>query len=155
MKTIYLIALFFTLLSSAGAKMASLARITNIKEVIIEEGKITIIGEGVYRSLMVTSESEKNSEAVIYGKPTATYTAKGDSVEFIIRPYTTQEGGKEIMIFKDLWAENLKIAKDLEAGGEIELALQGDKVSFTQGQITQVEGPGVLKPMEGKQIIEP
>ena len=155
MKTIYLIALFFTLLSSAGAKMSSLAEITNIKKVIVEEGKITIIGEGVYRSLMVTSESEKNSEAVIYGKPTATYTAKGDSVAFIILPYTTEEGGKEIKIFKDLWTENLKIAKALEMGGEVEVALQGDKVSFAQGQIIRVEGPGVLKPRESELVAEP
>jgi len=70
-----------------SAKMSSSVEISNIQDIKIENGKIVIIGDGVFQSRMVTTEDKKDSKFVIGGQPSSTYVAQGNAVKFSITSY--------------------------------------------------------------------
>ncbi|MFC5049105.1 hypothetical protein ACFPK9_00535 [Rubritalea spongiae] len=139
------------------AKMASTVEISNIRKISLTENEITIIGDALFTSFMVTSKEKKNSNSTIMGKPAAQYTADGRSVKFTITPYSLKLSGnltdeeqanwkKVRNEYTKFWQESTQLAKGLKKGDSVTISIQGDSVNFMQGSLTSVEGSGHLHP---------
>ena len=62
MKAFIKILLLFAFIMPIQAKMQSRVELTKIRSVTVEDDKIVIVGDGVFRSRLVTTEEEKDSD---------------------------------------------------------------------------------------------
>lgn len=147
-----LFTLFITALA-LEAKMSSTVNITNIRKIIVNEKSITIIGDGTFKSRMVTTQENKNSKSLISGQPSLHYVAKGDSVQYTIQKYTFDlqgklseqeqaEWNKARELYLQLWKQSTEIASKLKKGDSVLISIQGSSVNFKHGKLASVTGNG-------------
>lgn len=134
--------------------MISKVDLTTVRSVAVEGNKIIIIGDGVFRSRMVTTEEGKNSNFVIQGQPSVKYKAQGYSVKFIITPHSLlgisenspEEDKKSVRAYNERitkeWERSIVLAKQLKKGGEVSFFIRGGEVVFNNGRLILVSGSG-------------
>ena len=163
MKSIIPFLLLAIFVSQINAKMSSTVEVSNIQDIKIEDGKIIIIGDGVFHSRMVTTEEKKDSAFVISGQPSSSYTARGRAVKFsitshrviydrLLAQHPEQKLSKEdklkwdkrLILWNDVWGKTQLAAKNLKKGGTVNLVIQGSDVTFKEGELISVKGPGQI-----------
>jgi len=154
--------ILLVLVAPIQAKVATVVERVKVHGATFEEGKITIVGSGVFKSRMATTEEMKDSEFLIQGLPSMEYTAKGGRVTFVLKPRgevdipeNSSESQKALLIefnerCKTRWQRSITLVKELKRGDEVSLSIQGDnEVTFRQGRLIAVSGIGyVVKPKE-------
>lgn len=166
MKLLNLLLLCVCMTGTAAAKMTSGADVSNIHKITVEDDKITIVGDCVFYSKMVTTEEGKDSKFVIGGQPSVNYTAKGFATRFVILPYAydkqeqmsdneKREWAKMQKMFKKIWADNLAAVKLLKVKGKVSLVFQESEVKFVRGEISFVQGYGLIQQARIKEGVAP
>jgi len=136
--------------------MQSRVELTKIRSVTVEDDKIVIVGDGVFRSRLVTTEEEKDSDYVINGKPSAEYVAAVKSVKFVLTPYKstkikptfTREVRNQVeqanQYMESVWKRTTERAKKLKVGEKVKFSIQGGEVIFNYGRLVSVKGTGSM-----------
>jgi len=156
MKLLNLLFICIFMAATAAAKMTSGAEVSNIHKITVEDDKITIVGDCVFYSKMVTTEKGKDSKFVIGGQPSVNYTARGYATQFVILPYKYDkrekmsdtdrlEWAKVQKMFKKIWADNLAAVKLLKVKGKVDLVFQETEVRFVRGELSLVQGFGIIQ----------
>lgn len=161
MKLLNLSLLLVFITSIADAKMTSVAELSNIRSIKIEDDKITIVGDGVFHSRMVTTEANKDSNFVIGGQPSIQYTTQANETQFVVTPYTLpgygeipeedqQAWDETNAMFQKLWEDNLAAVKLLKESGKVTLIFQMEEIRFVSGNLASVEGSGMIQQDESE-----
>lgn len=153
---LYLITSFISIALSS-AKITSSVEVTNIQSIAIKQNKITIIGDAMFQSRMVTTKAKRDSDFVISGQPSMSYVAHGNAVTFIITPHKTnianfdqlsdkdkEEWSRRKKVFKIMWKDNIAAAKKLKKGDQTSLSIEGSDVRFNNGKLELVKGNGLI-----------
>lgn len=154
MKTILTSLLFVASIAITQAKMISKVNLSKVHSVKVSNEKIIIIGDGIFQSRMVTTESEKDSNFVIQGQPSSSYTAQAYAVTFTLQPrqllkipeFAKEHQRKSIQTYNDQvkkkWQQTLTLAKLLKKGSTVSINIKGDEVVFKKGRLSSVSGSG-------------
>lgn len=160
MKKLLCAALLLTLTQFAQAGgNSSLIEIAKVKSVKIEEGKITIVGDGIIKKRVFTDEENKDS--TIFGQPAQWQVTKVRECTFEVVPYGVRAdiagvpgGGPENMTperrkkMDAYFAKLVGVAKTIKPGDAAHIGYQSDRAVLLGYKITHIVGEGSLRKVE-------
>lgn len=143
-------------LAGGNSSLVDLNRVTSVK---IEEGKVTIVGDGIVRKRVFTDA--EHDEVRIFGQPAQWQVTKVRECTFELVPYCSRSdvagvpgGGPEDVtpemqkMIDTQWAGILKTAKTIEAGDAVRIGYQRDRTILLGYKITHIVGEGSLRKVE-------
>ena len=130
----------------------SLANISKVHSVIIEDEKVIITVSGVLEYWAVATE-EINSNYFIQGEKAIPQKFKMSKTVIEVIPYFSNpqiifgsepsESMKESGI--ETWHKQLHVYQDVKKGDKINIRFQGELVTLTQGKVAKIIGYGNLE----------
>ena len=140
--------------SGMAGGLSSQAVIDEVREIVVEDGKVTIKGDGMISMRRMTSEEHGDSR--VFGQPTQMVHARVRDGVFEIIPYFGRDeikgvptGGhsqEELKALSDRqWEGLLKLAATIKVGDAITINYQRDRMVSTNFQVREVTGSGSVE----------
>lgn len=130
----------------------SIIDIASVSEIKVEEGRITIKGNGIVKRRVV-SNAEKG-DTTVFGQPAQWLHAKVKHTVFEVVPYFTADlkgvptgvhDDKELKHLSDEWWKfTHATAKKIQKGDAITIGYQGDRTTINSFRITKIESYGFV-----------
>ncbi|MGC6465745.1 MAG: hypothetical protein ACON5N_09180 [Akkermansiaceae bacterium] len=158
MKTINIIAcsLLLSLLPCLAGGNSSIVDLDKVTSIKIEDGKITIVGDGMIRKRVISDQA--HGDAKVFGQPAQMLHAKVRDCTFEIVPYHVGDDLKGVPgpAPKDMtpemkaqsqkwWQGTLESAKTIKVGDAITIGYQREKMTLTSVWVSHIIGSGSLR----------
>lgn len=155
MKTSFVLSLLIvTQTLSWGGGNSSIADITEVTEISIDEDKITIRGNGHLEGRVV-SPAGAHATSTVFGRPAQVVKMVAEDVTFEVVPYFGRDDVKgvptgghdsdELKKMSDqIWKKSIEKAKTIAVGDRVKIGFQGDRITYSGFRLSHVVGYGSM-----------